>query len=394
MNKTRISPLADFALLFKNATEKGGLLILACFAALFLANFGYYESYHGFTHLSFQISNFEVSVHHFVNDFLMVLFFLMVGLEIKREMIEGHLATKAQRILPVLGAIGGVVGPIIIYSIFNWGDKEAMQGWAIPAATDIAFALGMFALVGKSLPVSLRVFLAALAIIDDLIAVLIIAFFYSDNLELSYLGYIVALGLVLFITNNKKVSNLSLYLILGLLLWYLFIKSGIHATVAGVMLGMFIPNKSENSNYSPLKILEHKLAPICAYFILPIFAFVNSGVKIVGSGTELIFAPVTLGIALGLFLGKQLGIFSVVFLLVKSKLAALPKQSTYLDFYGVSILCGIGFTMSLFVGNLAFAEIPMYLDETKIGVLLGSLLSVLYGLIVIYTSTKYRAKRK
>lgn len=394
MKVLRKNPLTDFALLFKNATEKGALLIIACLAALLLANCGYYESYHGFTNFNFQISSLKVSVHHFVNDFLMVLFFLMVGLEIKREMIEGHLATKAQRMLPILGAIGGIIGPIIVYSLFNWGDKEAMQGWAIPAATDIAFALGMFALVGRGLPTSLRVFLAALAIIDDLIAVLIIAFFYSDNLEVAYLGYILALGLVLFIINNKKLSSLSLYLVLGLLLWYLFIKSGIHATVAGVMLGMFIPNKSLGSDYSPLKTLEHKLSPICAYFILPIFAFVNSGVKIIGSGTELIFAPVTLGIALGLFLGKQLGIFGLVSVAFKLKFAKLPQNSTHLDFYGVSILCGIGFTMSLFIGNLAFAEIPMYLDETKIGVLLGSLLSVLYGLIIIFISTKFRNKRK
>ena len=373
----------SLAMLGKNAAENGVFLLLACFVALLIANGGYYPLYQSIIHYPL-LQNFSLEM--VTNDGLMVLFFLYVGLEIKYEIFEGGLASKSQRILPIFTAIGGVIGPIIIYSLINYHNASALRGWAVPSATDIAFALSVFGIIGKKLPPTLRIFLTALAIIDDLIAVLLIAIFYSASISMIYLLLAFAVVVVLYVLCRSKHCNLVTYSVLGIILWYLITKSGVHATIAGVTLGMFIPIQNLRSPRleSPLLKLKKILNPAIIYFILPLFAFVNSGVQLHGFDYQTLTNGITLGIVLGLFLGKQVGICGTFWLLKKFKIY-VAQDFTFPQFYAVSILCGIGFTMSLFIGGLAFngGLDTADLDSMKIGVLLGSLLSTLFGAIVV-----------
>lgn len=374
--------LASFAIWFKRITEQGMLLMAAALAAIILANspVGHYYEIFFTGHIKVTLDNFstEFTLHNLVNDLLMAFFFLIVGIEIKRELISGHLSTTKARILPVAAAIAGVITPALVYTFFNYGDEEVMRGWAIPTATDIAFALAVYTIFGKRLPQSLRVFLTALAIIDDLIAVLIIAIFYSSGISIPHVFAILALSIFIYFIKYKKSC---VYLALGALLWLLFAESGIHATVAGVLLGFLIPSNSSKGK-SPAQRVEELIHPFVVYFVLPVFAFTNSGVMIDSFNSDLFLNNVTLGIIAGLVIGKQLGIFSLSIVLEKMGLVSLPQGATYKQFYAVSILCGIGFTMSLFIGDLAFAIHPEHINNVKIGVLVGSFISAILGAIV------------
>ncbi len=322
-----------------------------------------------------------LSVLHWINDALMALFFLLVGLEIKREFIGGELSTWSTRSLPAIAALGGMAVPALVYVLLNAATPESLSGWAIPAATDIAFALGILALAGKRVPMSLKVFLAALAIMDDLGAVVIIAFFYTAGLNVWALGGVAAVTAILIGMNRIGIKALAPYLILGVGLWILMHESGVHATLAGVVLALTIPvSGSENS---PLHRLEHALHKPVAFMIVPIFGFANAGVSLSGLSLETFTHPVTLGVAAGLFLGKQIGVFGATWLAVKAKLAAMPRDATWAQVYGVALLCGVGFTMSLFIGLLAFPGHADWVEEVKIGVLTGSILSAIAGLLVL-----------
>jgi NhaA family Na+:H+ antiporter len=328
-----------------------------------------------------------LSIQHWINDALMATFFLLVGLEIKREFITGQLSNWPRRILPGLAALGGMAVPGLIYVFFNAGSQETLRGWAIPAATDIAFALGVLALLGRRVPVSLKIFLTALAILDDLGAVIIIAIFYTAELNGGALLAAVCVVGVLGLLNVFGYRGLTLYLTLGLILWGFVFMSGVHATLAGVLLALTIPLKSSQRSNDlaepPLAKLEHALHPWIAFLVVPIFGFANAGVSFSGVSDSALLSPVPLGIALGLFVGKQIGVFGFAWLAVRTGLVVLPANATWLQLYGVSLLCGIGFTMSLFIGLLAFPASQLLQDETKIGVLVGSLISGLAGWIVL-----------
>jgi NhaA family Na+:H+ antiporter len=330
-----------------------------------------------------------LSIQHWINDALMALFFLLVGLEIKREFLDGELVNWSRRALPGIAAAGGMAVPALIYVAINSGSPETLRGWAIPAATDIAFALGVLSLLGSRAPVSLKIFLTALAILDDLGAVLIIAFFYTADLSVPYLGLAAATLAVLMALNRFRVYRLAPYLILGVALWYFVLQSGVHATLAGVALALTIPLRpspaAPESKDSPLHVLEHGLSPWVAFLIVPIFGFANAGVSLAGFTPAALLDPVPLGVAAGLFLGKQLGVFGFAWAAIRLGLADLPAHATWRQFYGVAVLCGIGFTMSLFIGLLAFTDVHLQ-DETKIGVLLGSVLSAVFGWALIRSS--------
>jgi len=324
-----------------------------------------------------------LSVLHWVNDALMAVFFLLVGLEIKREMLDGQLATWPRRALPGIAALGGMIAPALIYVLSNAGSPETLRGWAIPAATDIAFALGVLSLLGPRVPASLKVFLTALAVLDDLGAVIIIALFYTADLSLLMLGLAaITLALLIFF-NCAGVERLWPYLLFGAALWFLVLKSGVHATLAGVALALTIPLRVSpgRSEYpaSPLHVLEHAIQPWVAFLIVPVFGFANAGVSFEGISASELLNPVPLGIMLGLFLGKQLGVFAFAWAVIRCDLADLPANATWPQLYGVAILCGIGFTMSLFIGMLAFPASVTLQDVTKIGVLAGSIASALIG---------------
>jgi NhaA family Na+:H+ antiporter len=325
-----------------------------------------------------------------VNDGLMAIFFFLVGLELKREFLEGELSRPANVLLPALGAVGGMVVPVAVFVFMNRGDATAMQGWAIPAATDIAFALGILTLLGSRVPVSLKVFLVSLAIFDDLGAIIIIAIFYSADLSTSALVAATVCLVTLTIMNRRGVMSISSYVLVGVVMWIAVLKSGVHATLAGVALAAFIPMRDpDNPDYSPLRELEHDLHQVVAFGVLPLFAFVNAGIDLKGVGIDNLLHPVPLGIAAGLFVGKQVGIFLLCFIAIKLGLARLPDGANWGGLYGVSILCGVGFTMSLFVGSLAFENTvidqSMIFDE-RLGIILGSLLSGIMGYLVLYFS--------
>ncbi len=328
-----------------------------------------------------------LSVLHWINDALMAVFFLLVGLEIKREFLDGQLSTWPRRVLPGIAAFGGMLVPALVYVAVTWNDPTLLRGWAIPAATDIAFALGVLAILGTRVPTSLKIFLTALAILDDLGAIVIIALFYTGDLALPMLGLATLSIAVLVALNRFGVTALAPYLAVGALLWFFVLKSGIHATLAGVALAMTIPLHAEpkktRAEDSPLHALEHALQPWVAYAIIPIFGFANAGVSFAGLSADAILAPLPLGIALGLFLGKQIGVYAFSELAIRSGLADVPAGATRLQCYGVALLCGIGFTMSLFIGALAFPNDPDLIDATKIGVLTGSLLSALAGFLIL-----------
>jgi len=316
----------------------------------------------------------------------MAIFFFIVSLEIKREFIQGELSNPKQALLPIIGAVGGMLVPALFYVFINFGDSETLRGWAIPSATDIAFSLGVLSLLGKRVPISLKVFLTALAIIDDLGAIVIIAFFYSGNIEIIYLLLMLAAMISLIFLNKFNIKIFLPYLIVGIFLWGFTHQSGIHATIAGVLLALTIPHNIKNSKNSLLLKLEHSISPYVAFGIMPLFAFANAGVSLQGLNLSSLLMPVPFGIVCGLFFGKQIGVFVFSYLSIKLNFAEKPNNSNWMSFYAVSILTGIGFTMSLFVGNLAFAENIQYIDGVKIGVLAGSLLSTIfgYGLLLLF----------
>ncbi|MBB3234166.1 Na+/H+ antiporter NhaA [Phyllobacterium endophyticum] len=368
---------------FIESEAAGGIILMAVAAlALILANSPLREEYFGI--LKTYIGG--LSILHWVNDALMAVFFLLVGLEIKREMISGQLSNWSRRALPGFAAVGGMIVPALIFLAFN--DGETSRGWAIPSATDIAFSLGVLSLLGSRVPLSLKVFLTALAIIDDLGAVIIIALFYTEGLNIPALAGVAAVFTILMIMNMMGIVRLWAYLVLGVILWILVFKSGIHATIAGVLLALAIPMQGlKGEADSPLLQLEHAIQPWVGFLIVPIFGFANAGVSFGGVSLANLADPVPLGVAAGLFVGKQVGVFSFAWLAIKLRLAERPSGASWLQMYGVATLCGIGFTMSLFIGLLAFANSPLLQDETKLGVLLGSLLSAVFGAFLLSLSS-------
>lgn len=366
---------------FLASESAGGIVLMgAALAAIIVANSPVAPFYFATLHSIWG----GLSVELWINDGLMAIFFLMVGLEIKREVLAGGLATWGQRALPGFAAAGGMLVPALIYVGINLGNAETLSGWAIPAATDIAFALGVLSLLGKRVPTSLKVFLAALAILDDLGAVTIIAVFYSSGLNLPMLGASFATLAVLVVMNRMGVQRLLPYLLLGLLLWFFVLQSGVHATLAGVALALCIPlGTRQEEARSPLLFLEEKMHYWVAFAVVPVFGFANAGVSLEGISPGNLVDPVPLGVALGLLVGKQVGVFLAAVLTIRSGLATLPEGSNWVQLYGVALLCGIGFTMSLFIGNLAFPGAPHLIDEVKIGVLMGSILSALAGVMLL-----------
>lgn len=342
------------------------------------------------TIVEIKVGAFEISkpLLLWVNDGLMAIFFFLIGLELKREFVEGELSDKKKIVLPAIGAVGGMAVPASIYVLLNYDDPFALQGWAIPAATDIAFALGILALLGSRVPTTLKVFLTSLAIFDDIGAILIIAFFYTS--KISFLALLIAAicCAVLFVMNKSNVSKTSMYIFIGVIMWAAMLKSGVHATLAGIILAMFIPMRSsEQPEVSPLKHLEQDLHSIVAFFILPIFAFCNAGINFDGMGVEQIFHGVPLGIALGLFLGNQIGIFSFCWIGIKLGFTKLPDDVSWVSLYGTAALCGVGFTMSLFIGSLAFEETGVnYIIDERLGIILGSIASGLLGYTILRKS--------
>lgn len=369
-------------------TAGGIILVAAAVLALVVANtplIVYYQSLIDVP-IEIRIGSFVLAkpLLLWVNDGLMALFFFLIGLELKREFLEGELSDRSQIILPAVGAVGGMLVPALIYAWINVDDLVALQGWAIPAATDIAFALAILALLGSRVPLTLRVFLVSIAIFDDVGAIVIIALFYTSELSLLALSVAAVCLLALFALNRKGVLEKTPYLLIGLVMWTAVLKSGVHATLAGVLLAMFIPIRDREVEPSPLHQLEHDLHTAVAFGVLPIFAFANAGISFQGVGLDAILHPVSLGVFLGLFLGKQIGVFLCCWLAVKSGLAKLPEGMAWLSLYGCGLLCGVGFTMSLFIGSLAFETtgVNLLFDE-RIGILAGSLLSGLAGYIVL-----------
>ncbi|OAJ96222.1 Na+/H+ antiporter NhaA [Vibrio bivalvicida] len=368
---------------FKMESAGGILLVIAAAIAMTIANTSLNDVYQAFLHTYV----FGMSISHWINDGLMAVFFLLIGLEVKRELLEGALKSKETAIFPAIAAVGGMVAPALVYLMFNYGDAQAVQGWAIPAATDIAFALGIMALLGKRVPVSLKVFLLALAIIDDLGVVVIIALFYTGDLSTTALAVGFAMTAALFILNAKKVTKLTPYMIVGAILWFAVLKSGVHATLAGVVIGFAIPLQGKKGEHSPLKHMEHALHPYVAFGILPLFAFANAGISLEGVSIDGLTSMLPLGIAMGLLLGKPLGIFSFSWIAVKSGVAKLPEGITFRHIFAVSVLCGIGFTMSIFISSLAFGPVNVEFDTyARLGILMGSTTAALLGYFLLHIS--------
>jgi NhaA family Na+:H+ antiporter len=392
----RSRPVSALRAFLVHETSGGYVLMAAAALALLVANSPLAAGYFGAldTKFGFAIGAFHLreTLLHWINDGLMALFFLLVGLEIKREVLDGQLSRFSNALLPGLAALGGVVVPAAIFLALNAANPATRAGWAIPSATDIAFALGVLALLGSRAPTSLKIFLTAVAIIDDLAAILIIAIFYTAELQWVALGAAGALLVLLLVLNRMKVTVLWPYILTGLALWYCVLESGIHATLAGVALAMFIPLRrtpaepdhidSHAHDHSPLHRLEHALHKPVAFLVVPIFGFANAGLSFAGFKFSILLEPLPLGVALGLFIGKQIGVFSTAWLLIKTRLVDMPRDANWAQLYGVSVLCGIGFTMSLFIGNLAYSD-PLLIEETKMGVLLGSVVSALVGAAII-----------
>ena len=385
-----------FKWFFKLEAASGLVLLFAAIIALFVSNSElasiYYDILNSYFALGFGEFKLKLSVLHWINDVLMAIFFFLVSLEIKREFIQGELSNPKQASLPIIAAVGGMLVPALIYVAINFGNSETLKGWAIPSATDIAFSLGVLSLLGKRVPISLKVFLTALAIIDDLGAIVIIAFFYSGKIQAMYLILMLVSIIILIIFNRLNIRSFIPYLIVGIFLWDFTHSSGIHATIAGVLLALTIPHKdkkNESSHKNSMLIkLEHAISPYVAFGVMPIFAFANAGVSLEGLSIATLMNPVPLGILCGLFFGKQFGVFIFSYVSIKLKFAEMPNDSDWLKLYGVGVLTGIGFTMSLFVGNLAFVDTTQYLSGVKIGVLLGSLASTLFGYMLILLSKK------
>lgn len=378
---------AQFKRFLELEAAGGIVLAVAALLAMIIANSPLDEMYHAFIHVPVvvQIGTFQIAkdAHHWINDGLMAIFFFLVGLELKREALIGELSDVKQILMPALAAVGGMVMPALIYAAFNQSNPEQLAGWAIPAATDIAFALGVLSLLGNRVPNALKVFLVSIAIFDDLGAIVIIALFYTSDLSLSSLAVAGVCFPFLFILNKMNVVRLTPYLLIGLVMWAAFLKSGVHATLAGVLLAFFIPLRDKSDpEHSPLEELEHDLHNTVAFGVLPLFAFANAGIGLAETGIDSLLHSVPLGIAAGLFIGKQIGVMAAVFLCLKLGLASLPKGTTIKQLYGVSLLCGIGFTMSLFISGLAFGDAPKDFDP-RLGIILGSIISGVIGYVIL-----------
>lgn len=377
----------------------GILLMLAAVLALLIANSQFYPFYQATLHtpLSLKYDNFLLSkpLLFWINDGLMVIFFFLIGLEIKREFIEGHLSIPSQRILPATATLGGIIVPALIYTLFNYHNSVNMRGWAIPTATDIAFALGVLALI-KDSPKSLRIFLLTIAVLDDLGAVLIIALYYAKSLSVASLLLAIFTLIILTILNKLRIKQVSIYIVLSLTLWVFVLQSGVHATIAGVLAAFTIPlGKNKTTEKSPLVMIEQALHPWVAYAILPIFAFANAGLPINSITFSNLIDPLALGIMLGLFVGKQIGVFVGTWIPIKFKWGKLPSNVSWSQLYGISILCGIGFTMSLFIGTLAFEEGgPEFDHRVRLAILIASFFSFIYGYLILKFSNNQAKKEK
>lgn len=380
----------------KLESTAGAILFVMAVLALIMDNSPLHSFYQAFFQipLVIQLGDFKLAkpLLMWINEGFMTIFFLLVGLEIKREMLEGELNSFAKSILPAIAAFGGMLGPALIYIYFNWSNSVALHGWAIPTATDIAFSLGILALLRSRIPVSLKIFLTALAIFDDIGAIVIIAIFYTHHISVILLLIALSLLTVLFIFNRINVTHLAPYFLVGVILWVCVLKSGVHATLSGIVLALAIPlRNAKNTELSPSRDLEHRLHPWVAYGILPLFAFANAGVSFRGMSWQELLGPVPLGIALGLFLGKQFGILAASFISIRSGLAKMPRGASMLGVYGVSMIAGVGFTMSLFIGGLAFGTVGgSYPAQVRLGVLVGSLCSGVIGYIVLRMLHKHQ----
>ena len=378
-------------------SSSGIILIFVTILALILQNSFLSNYYTSFLHtpLEIKIGSLQIAkpLLLWINDGLMAIFFFLIGLEVKREVLEGHLSSLSQVTLPIIAAIGGMLIPALIYISFNGNNSFALNGWAIPTATDIAFALGILALLGSRVPLSLKIFLMALAIIDDLGAIVIIALFYTSDLSLLSISIASIALVILFILNRVGVSKKAPYILIGIILWVSVLKSGVHATLAGVILAFFIPLNSKDSNnksFSMAKDMEKELHIWVSFLILPLFAFANAGIDLRGLKADSLLDSVPLGIMLGLFIGKQLGVFGFSFIAIKLGFVKLPKDSSYLQLYGVAVLTGIGFTMSLFIDSLAFNDTQIYHFADKLAILLGSFLSAIIGFIILKITNSKR----
>jgi NhaA family Na+:H+ antiporter len=381
---------------FLRLESAGGILLVAtALLALIVANSPLYDIYQRLLDMRVAVivGNIEIdkTLLLWINDGLMAVFFLLIGLEVKREVVEGELSSVQQASLPIIGAFGGLIVPALVFAFFNYDDSAAMNGWAIPAATDIAFALGVLSLLGSRVPVSLKILLMAIAIVDDIAAILIIAVFYSDDISTFALMLAAAACVVMFIINKRGVGGPGAYILIGVFMWVCMIKSGVHATLAGVVTAMFIPLscEREGKTVSPAKHLEHILHPWVAFMIMPVFAFANAGVSFAGLAPRDFLGDVPVGIALGLFVGKQVGIFGLIWLSIVVGLAKRPPGTTWPQLYGTTVLAGIGFTMSLFIGNLAYQHGNFeYAAAVRVGVMAGSLMSGILGYVVLRMSTQ------
>ncbi len=387
MDKT-FSRIQEF---IKLETSGGVVLMIAAIFAMIIANTPLSANYDLIlgTYIKVGIGNFEIAKPAilWINDGLMAIFFFLVGLEIKREVLAGELSSFDKAILPIMAAIGGMAVPGIIFAIINWGTPENLNGWAIPTATDIAFALGILALIGSRAPISLKIFLLAIAIIDDLGAIVIIAIFYTSELSLSALSFSVIGFAAAVALNRMGVQRTAPYLLVGIVMWVFVLKSGVHATLAGVLIAFTIPLKTKNEDEALLYKMEHGLHPWVAFLILPVFAFANAGVNFTGIGIDDLLQPLTLGIAVGLFLGKQIGVFLATWIGVKSGIARLPENVSWKHVYGVACLTGVGFTMSLFIGSLAFTTADV-MNAVRLGVVLGSVLSGIIGYLLLKSAAR------
>ena len=372
---------------FSREEKSGILLLLFATLALITVNSPLQSLYYDVKYTDIPINlgdfNFTKSVSHWVNDGLMAIFFFVIGLELKREILEGELSSFDRMVLPAIAAVGGMAAPALIYILININNPENMSGWAIPTATDIAFSLAVLLIIGKSVPLSLKVFLLSLAIIDDLGAVLIIAFFYTAEISSVYLLYSLIVFGLLVVVNLSGNQRMYIYMILGIFLWYFVLKSGVHATIAGVLLATTIPNNVENNvDHSMLKHLEHKLHNFVGILVLPIFAFFNSDINFSDVTMSSVYSPLSMGVILGLLLGKPIGITLFTYVGMKTKLFSLPENVTLKDVFGLSLLCGIGFTMSLFINGLAFTETYL-IDSSKLGIFIGSIVSAIAGYLIL-----------
>jgi len=383
---------SPFKWFFKLEAASGLLLLISAVIALFISNSNlsnlYFETLNRYLFVGINNFGIKMSLLHWINDALMAVFFFFVTLEIKREFLQGELSNRKQALLPIIAAIGGMLVPALIYVYINFQTGDTLNGWAIPSATDIAFSLGVLSLLGSRVPISLKVFLTALAIIDDLGAIVIIAFFYSGDLSIKYLSLLLITFTALVILNKFNIKKFIPYLLLGLILWFFTHESGIHATISGVLLATVIPHRKKEKDFSLLTKIEHSISPYVAFGIMPLFALANAGVSLSGMNFDSLLLPVPLGILLGLFIGKQIGVFLFSIISIKLNIAQMPNNANWLNFYGVGVLTGIGFTMSLFVGNLAFVENVQYISGVKIGVLTGSLLSTVFGYVLLLVATK------